>query len=121
MEIIDPKPAGDPTAQTSARQSEGAGNPSQPDQQKPDNFLPWAILSTIFCCLPFGIVAIVYSTQVDSYWYAGNYEGSRLAAKRARTWTWVSVGVAVACWVIYLLLAVVLGVLSYSSMSLIDL
>jgi hypothetical protein len=25
----------------------------------PDNNLVWAILSTVFCCLPLGIVAIV--------------------------------------------------------------
>ncbi|MGB4290272.1 MAG: CD225/dispanin family protein, partial [Dethiobacteria bacterium] len=24
-----------------------------------DDYLVWAILATIFCCLPFGIVAIV--------------------------------------------------------------
>lgn len=120
MEIIDPKPAGDSTAQTSARPAAWAGAPSQPEPKKPDNFLPWAILSTIFCCLPFGIVAIVYSTQVDSYWFAGNHEAACRSARRARTWTWVSVGVAVVCWLLYLLLFVVLGLLSYSSVGLID-
>jgi hypothetical protein len=30
------------------------------------NHLVWAILTTIFCCLPFGIVAIVYAAQVNT-------------------------------------------------------
>ena len=30
----------------------------------PDNYLALAIISTIFCCLPFGVVSIVYATQV---------------------------------------------------------
>ena len=38
--------------------------------EKPDNFLPWAIVSTVLCCLPFGIVAIVYASKVDTLWYA---------------------------------------------------
>ena len=29
------------------------------------NNMVWAILTTLFCCLPFGIVSIVYAAQVD--------------------------------------------------------
>ena len=55
--------------------------PNQPHQQpsyfqgqrppKPNNHLAWAILSTIFCCLPLGIVSIVYSSKVDGLYNAG--------------------------------------------------
>lgn len=38
---------------------------------------------------------------------SGNYEASRRAAKNARTWTWVSVGVAAFCWLVYVLLVFV--------------
>ena len=115
MEILDPKPADGSTTRSSACETGAAASVQKPEAEKPANFLPWAILSTLFCCLPFGIVAIVYSTQVDSYWFSGNREAAFRSAKRARTWTWVSVGVAVGCWVIYLLLAVVLGLLSWSA------
>lgn len=118
MEIIDPQPAGTPVMNETTPHP--APDAPQPEEKKPDNFLPWAILSTILCCLPFGVVAIVYATQVDSYWFSGNREASRRAAKRARTWTWVSVGVAVAGVVLYLLLVVVLGLLSWSSANLMD-
>lgn len=103
--IIDPKPASD-TNQNTSPVNPAAAMP-QPDQVKPDNFLPWAILSTILCCLPFGIVAIVYASQVDGYWFAGNYDAARRSAKNARTWTWVSVGVAAFCWLLYLIFVVI--------------
>ena len=35
------------------------------------NYLVWSILVTIFCFLPTGIAAIVFSTQVDSKLAAG--------------------------------------------------
>ena len=43
--------------------------PPQPpvtNNPKPDNWLVWAILSTILCCLPLGIVSIIYATKVDN-------------------------------------------------------
>lgn len=107
MEIIDPKPAPETAANAAPAASAPASAPApQPAEVKPDNFLAWAIVSTILCCLPFGIVAIVYASQVDSNWYAGNHEVARRAAKNARTWTWVSVGVAAFCWLIYLIFVV---------------
>ena len=60
--------------------------------EKPDNFLPWAIVSTVLCCLPFGIVAIVYASKVDTLWYAQKQAEAVHAAKQARTWTFVSIG-----------------------------
>ena len=102
MEIIDPQPTSGAASQTASTASA-----SRPDAVKPDNYLAWAIVSTILCCLPFGIVAIVYASQVDTYWFAGDHEAARRSSKRARTWTWVSVGVAAFCWLVYLLLVFV--------------
>ena len=38
----------------------------------PPNYLVWAILSTVLCCLPLGVASIVYAAQVNSKWYAGD-------------------------------------------------
>ena len=35
------------------------------------NHLVWAILSTLFCCLPLGIVSIVFAAQVNGKLAAG--------------------------------------------------
>ena len=37
------------------------------------NYLVWAILATICCCVPTGIIAIVYSAQVNGKVAAGDY------------------------------------------------
>ena len=41
------------------------------------NHLVWSILSTLFCCLPLGIVSIVYASQVDGKRAAGDIAGAR--------------------------------------------
>ena len=57
------------------------------------NHLVWAILVTIFCCLPFGIVSIVYAAQVNGKVAAGNIDAARLASDNAKMWAWISFGV----------------------------
>lgn len=57
-----------------------------PPIAKPDSNLVGAILVTLFCCLPFGVVSIVYAAQVDSKWNAGDWNGARRAAQLAKSW-----------------------------------
>lgn len=56
------------------------------EQHQPKNYLIEAILVTIFCCQPFGIVSIIYAAQVNSKYTEGNYEGANRASKRAKNW-----------------------------------
>lgn len=86
---------------------------SQP-VQKPDNYLAWAILSTILCCLPFGVVSIVYSSKVDSLWVVGDHAGARDAAQKAKNWMVVAVATAVGFWVLYAVIAI--GTLTATSL-----
>jgi hypothetical protein len=57
---------------------------------KPSNYLGWAIAATVLCCLPGGIVSIVYANQVDKFWAAGNVAAAQTASKNARTWLIIS-------------------------------
>ncbi len=86
---------------------------AQQPPRKPDNYLPWAILSTLFCCMPFGIVAIVYSARVDSEWNAGRYESAIDAAASAKKWTWVSVGIFAAAALLYVIFLVFVAVFAF--------
>src|ERR1700712_2848264 len=56
-------------------------------QTPPKNYLVEAILVTIFCCLPLGIVGIVFASQVNSKFAAGDYEGALRASKDAARFT----------------------------------
>lgn len=73
----------------------------------PPNHLVWAILATLFCCLPAGIVAIVYAAQVDSKFMAGDVAGAQYASDQAKLWSWISAGVLLAIIVGYFLLVMV--------------
>ncbi|MGC4005821.1 MAG: CD225/dispanin family protein [Pirellulales bacterium] len=68
---------------------------------KPPNYLVHAIISTVLCCWPLGIVAIVFAAQVDSKWYAGDQFGARHASNQAKTWAWISFGIGIVVIAIY--------------------
>jgi uncharacterized membrane protein YvbJ len=76
------------------------------------NYLVFAILTTVFCCLPTGIAAIVYASQVNTKLAVGDIAGAQAASKNAKTWCLVSVGAGLLIGVLYALLAV-LGVMSH--------
>jgi len=56
------------------------------------NSLVWSILATLFCCLPTGIVAIVYAAQVNTKVAHGDIAGARESARNAAMWSWISFG-----------------------------
>lgn len=76
---------------------------------KPDSGMVMAILSTILCCLPTGIVAIIKANDVDKLYFAGDYKGAEDAASSARTWAYVGVGIAVVGWLVYIIFFLLLG------------
>lgn len=67
--------------------AEGTGQPTIPC---PPNYMVWAILTLLCCCLPFGIVAVVYASQVNSKWACGDYAGAQKASNNAKTWSLVA-------------------------------
>ncbi|MBF0950725.1 CD225/dispanin family protein [Alloprevotella tannerae] len=60
----------------------------QPNNQQmppqPDNYLVWAILVTVLCCLPFGVASIIYSVKVGSLYAQGDYNGAVDASQKAK-------------------------------------
>ncbi|MEL6352074.1 MAG: CD225/dispanin family protein [Cyanobacteria bacterium J06627_28] len=76
------------------------------------NYLVQAILVTLFCCLPFGVVAIIQSAQVNSKLQAGDITGARTASESAKKWCWIGFGSGLAVTVLYVLLIIVGAVLS---------
>lgn len=93
-----------------------AGTPGgyQPYQQgasgpKPPNYLVWAILSTLFCCLPLGIASIVFAAQVDGKYNSGDYAGAQESSAKAKKFaTWGAIAGLVLA-VLYVLLIVVVA------------
>ena len=73
------------------------------------NYLAQAILVTIFCCFPAGIVAIVLAAQVNGKVARGDIQGALQSSHNAKTWCWISFGLAIAFGIIFLILGLVAG------------
>ncbi len=76
----------------------------------PKNWLVESILVTLFCCLPFGIVGIIYASQVSSKFASGDHNGSLEASRNAAKWTKIGFFVGLAVIVIYIIAVVAIGV-----------
>lgn len=71
--------------------------------QKPNDHLVLAILTTLCCCMPLGIVSIIRSTQVNSYWAAEKYDEAVQASADAKKWALVGMGLFIAGILMYIL------------------
>ena len=69
--------------------SSSSNNINASSEQVPSN-LVWGILSTLCCCLPLGIVSIVYASKVEGYVFAGDIETAKENSKKAAMWAWIS-------------------------------
>lgn len=85
-------------------------SPEEPIQRPdcPKTWLVESILATCLCCLPFGIVGIVYAAKVDSAYALGQYEAAVKYSKLARNWTLAAVVSIVVIGLLYLMFLVVL-------------
>ncbi len=77
-----------------------------PAQTVPSHLAP-AILVTLFCCLPFGVVAIVYAAQAMSKSGVGDYAGATVAARSAKLWCWLSFGAGIVVIIGWFVIAII--------------
>lgn len=77
------------------------------NQNPPDNNLVWAILCTVLCCLPLGVVAIIKSTSVNSLWNQGKHDEAQKAAddaKKYAKWGAIAGGILILLYVIFVVI-----------------
>jgi len=79
-------------------------------QTPPDNNLVWAILCTVLCCLPLGIVSIIKSTKVKELWALGDTAGAQKAADDAKKYAIWGTAAGAIFLVIYIIIVFVIGV-----------
>jgi Interferon-induced transmembrane protein len=73
------------------------------------NFLIPAIIS-LFCCLPLGIVAVIFAAQVNSKVAAGDVAGAQDSAKKAKIFSYISIGLGLLGIICYVLFFLIMGV-----------
>ncbi len=103
--------------QESTQQTNSWDNPVKPE--KPNNYLALSIVATIVslisCCgwiscigVILGIIAIVFSTQVDSKYFAGDYAGAESTAKNAKILSLIALGTVVLS-IIWIIISIVMA------------
>ncbi|QEG43269.1 CD225/dispanin family protein [Roseimaritima ulvae] len=90
-------------------QTTGAA-PAGPVGTKPNNYLVQSILVTLCCCLPLGIVAIIFAAQVDSKWNSGDHAGAVAASENAKKWSMIALVLGIIANIGVVILQVVAGV-----------
>lgn len=89
--------------------------PTMSQQNNAQPFMPktWlveSILATLFCCLPFGIVAIVKSTKVQPLFFEGRYEEAREASRSAKKWVILAALSSVIVYILYVVFIAAVGI-----------
>lgn len=80
-------------------------------QPPPDNHMVWAILSTVLCCLPLGIVAIIKASKVEQLWYQGFHAEAQKAADDAKKWSiYSAVSIGVVLVLYFILMIIIVGI-----------
>jgi len=74
------------------------------------NYLVHAIIVTVCCCLPAGIVGIVYAAQVNTKLAAGDVAGAQEASRLAKMWSWIGAGCWAALMVVYVIFILVAAI-----------
>ena len=75
------------------------------------NYLIPAIIS-LFCCLPIGIIGVIFAAQVNGKVAAGDTQGALDSSKKAKMFSYIAIGLGIAAWACYLIFFVVIGGIS---------
>lgn len=57
-----------------------------PAEPCPPNYLVWTVLVTVMCCVPLGVISLIYSSQVKTKYNAGDIEGAKKASSKTELW-----------------------------------
>ena len=90
-----------------------AANQAAPAGVAVPNYMVWSILSTLFCCLIGGIVAIVYSSKVNTKLAQGDIEGAKAASKAAKGWNIANLVVGFVLPVLFILATAIPNFMKY--------
>ena len=77
----------------------------------PAAYLALSIIVTVLCCLPFGIVGIIKSSNVSKEYAAGNYAEAKDASKQAKTWSIIGLCCGL-FWIILYIILLACGVMA---------
>jgi ABC-type Fe3+ transport system permease subunit len=100
---VPPPPAANPFAFDDVADDAPRGDRRRSDsgdrRRNVPNNMVWAVLSTLFCCLPLGLVAILQAAKVNGLARQGKYREAQKAANSAKTLSMAGAVASVVVWV----------------------
>lgn len=94
--------------QTSTQQPQQGAYPV-----KPDSHLGLAIFTTLCCCLPLGIVAILKANDVDKLYNTKQYEAAVAASDSAKKWCMYGIICSLIANAIWIIIYVAIGAAAF--------
>lgn len=86
-QAAEPVVAGQSLEQQGAAVQQPLGYEQQaPSEPCPPTNLVWAIIATVLCCIPTGIVAIYFALKVSNKYREGDIEGAKRASETGAWW-----------------------------------
>ena len=76
---------------------------------KPNNNLAWSLVTLLACCMPLGIVSLVYSMKVDTLYFQGQYKEAQEKADLAKKWAIGGIISSLVGIFLYFILLILLG------------
>ena len=68
---------------------------------KPNNYMALAIFTTVCCCPPVGIYAIIRAMKVNDYYLMKQYDAATLASNDAKKWSVICIVLGVIFNILY--------------------
>jgi len=94
-----------------------AAAPETPWTPQPESYVVWAILATICCCQPLGVVAIAYASQVSTLTAGGHLQAALKASENAKKWSIIACVSGVAVWVVVSIIYGIMGAAMLSTIA----
>ena len=96
---VEPAVTGQPYQEQPQQPGYGYPQPQYAEQQPQQDEVPpcpptnlvWAIIATVLCCMPAGIVGIVYALKVTSRYRMGDIKGAERASETGAWWCIASI------------------------------
>ena len=79
---------------------------------KPNSNMTLAILTTVFCCVPLGVYAIVLANKVDTLYFAGEYKLAEMAAQDSKKWAIIGILSTFTLYLVCFVIGIVLAIMT---------
>lgn len=80
-----------------------------PQNVCPPTYMSLAIITTLLCCLPLGIVGIINANKVSTLWLSGDYIGAQKSSDAAKNYCIIGMAISAVVYFFIILFGIMFG------------